>query len=94
MARIVGINLIILLLYTAALTMYSAGLSSHDGGMNLAVFSAFLVTIHSVGALIAGIVLLVMKKQEQGVAFMVTCVAVVLVGFSACLGGLALVDML
>lgn len=86
--RIIGINLIILTIYT----IISAAIASQDhtgyAGAGYGLIMMTLLAIHVAILLIIGIVFFVRKEREKGKAYLISFCVVLLVGFSACMGGM------
>lgn len=89
---VIGINLAIMLAYTIGINMSYMGSSTHDAGMGVVILTAFCLAIHVALTILIGTVLLVMKKREQGGSFMLASLVVLIIGFSACLGSITILD--
>ena len=90
--KLIGINLLILLIYSA---LFLGGFWTDKGqyaGMGFGIFMMMAIAIHALVLLIIGIVLLVRKQRERGLAFIISMFVVLLVGFSACFGGMSIYD--
>ncbi len=86
--RIIGINLIILAIYA----IISAAIASQDksgyAGVGYGLFMMTLLAIHVGILLILSIVFFVRKDREKGKTYLISLFVILLVGFSACLGGM------
>ncbi|NRB52802.1 MAG: hypothetical protein HRU41_34400 [Saprospiraceae bacterium] len=86
--RNIGINLIILAIYT----IVSAAIVSQDhsgyAGAGYGLIMMTLLAIHVAILLIIGIVFFVRKDREKGKMYLISFCVVLLVGFSACMGGM------
>jgi hypothetical protein len=85
-AKIAGINLIILLVYSLLIRLANSGGSYNNRSMSIAVLSAFAVAAHVGVCLIAMIVAFASNKHPAGRAWLGTAGAVLVIGFSVCLG--------
>lgn len=61
-------------------------------GIGFGMFMMIAIGIQALALLIIGIVLLVQKKKDRGRAFLLSMFIVLLVGFSACFGGMTAFD--
>jgi len=89
--RIVGINLIILAIYTVITLGIFMNDSDQYAGMGYGIFMMILLGIQSLILLILSIVFFVKKNKERGKAFLISLFVVLLVGFSACFGGMSVI---
>ncbi|MBX2876735.1 MAG: hypothetical protein KTR30_31755 [Saprospiraceae bacterium] len=86
--RIIGINLIILAVYSIGSLAISTQDQSQYESMGYGFIMLILLAIHVAILLIVGIVFFVKKDKEKGKAFLISLCVVLLIGFSACLGGM------
>ncbi len=86
--RIIGINLIILAIYTIGSIAISSQDQSQYESMGYGLIMMILIAVHVLILLIVGIVFFVRKEKEKGKAFLISLCVVLLIGFSACLGGI------
>ena len=89
--RIIGINLLILAVYTILSAVVASQDNSGYAGAGYGLFMMTLLAIHVGILLIAGIVFFVRKDREKGKVFLISLCVVLLVGFSACLGGMEVI---
>ena len=87
--KIVGINLLVLLIYTAFIYLNSIG--QREAGLEILVLSAFTIGIHVSINLIISITFFIKGDNELGKSYLAACGLVLLIGFSTCFGGTALV---
>ena len=85
--RIVGVNLIILLLYSL-LIYVSAG--RDEGELAILLLSAFAVGGHVTILFIVALVYFFSGNMQFGKAFLLSALVVLVIGFSACLGSAAM----
>ncbi len=90
--KLVGINLLLLLIYGAIIMGIFAAGSDPYAGVGFGMFMMIAIGIQALVLLIIGIVLLVQKKKDRGRAFLLSMFIVLLVGFSACFGGMSAFD--
>ncbi len=83
-AKVVGINLGVLLLVT--ILLYVTTITGHDKS-GFAIFMMFWIALHTVVCLIAAIVLFITKRPEYGLAFIIAMLVVPIIGASFCFGG-------
>jgi hypothetical protein len=88
MSKVVGMNLVVLLLVTGLLMGWDA-LTGTDGGWFLGGM-LFLLPTHVFGCLITAIVMFATNRTPSGLAWLVAMLVVAIVGFSACWGGMML----
>lgn len=84
--KIVGINLLILLVYSLLIRFASMGSSPGDVSMSIAIFSAFAVGAHVLVSLVISLAKFADNNREGGRAWLGATGLVLLVGFSVCLG--------
>lgn len=91
--RIVGINLLIMAVYT----VLSFGIfimdSDQYAAMGYGIFMMGLIGVHALVLLIMGIIFFVKKENNKGKIYLISLLVVLLVGFSACFGGMAAFDL-
>lgn len=87
--KIVGINLIIMAVYTVICFGIFIADSDQYAGMGYGIFMMGLIGLHVVALLILAIVFFVRKENTKGKAYLISLVVVLLIGFSACLGGMS-----
>ncbi len=83
-AKIGGINLFILIAYTLYIHFNALGT---EKAMDQMASMAFVVSIHVFLNFIISIVNFARNKEKLGQAYLVSAGIVLIVGFSACLGG-------
>jgi hypothetical protein len=86
LARIAGINLLVLLGYSILIRLLNGGGGHNDGAMGILLMSAFAVGLHVVICLIVTAVEYGNKAKELGRAWLLSSGVVLVVGFSTCLG--------
>ncbi|MEZ5042997.1 MAG: hypothetical protein R2828_24085 [Saprospiraceae bacterium] len=90
--KLIGTNLLILLVYS----LIGAGsfLNSHDqyAGLGFGMIMVMAIGIHVFALMIISIVLFVKKDKARGRDFLISMFVVLLVGFSACFGGMTLIN--
>ncbi len=86
MGKVVGINLAVLLVLTGVFMAIDTA-SNAQGGTVLGGM-LILVPLQTVGCFITALVSFIMGKQNYGLAFIVAALAVAVIGFSVCWGGL------
>ncbi|NET33014.1 MAG: hypothetical protein F6K19_13515 [Cyanothece sp. SIO1E1] len=86
--RIIGINLIILAIYAIIAAAVASQDKSGYAGAGYGLFMMTLLAIHVGILLIMSIVFFVRKDKEKGKTYLISLFVVLLVGFSACLGGM------
>lgn len=91
--KIVGINLVILLVYMLIFGVALKGAKGYDG-LGLIVMVAFTIGVQFIANLIISIVFFVKKDNDLGRSFLLSAFAILLIGFSTCFGTGALVDAL
>ena len=91
-AKVVGINLGVLLLVTviAYFATHSVGhVGPRYGGGEFSFTMLFWGAIQSVACFIAAIVLFIMKRPAYGLAFILASLVVLILGVSICFGGMS-----
>jgi hypothetical protein len=91
--KVAGINLAVVLAYSALIRLAAgsgSGGGSNDRGLGIMVFSAFAVGAHLLVCLGVMIGFFVSGNREKGRVWLGTAGAVLLIGFSVCLGNGAL----
>lgn len=81
-AKVVGINLGVLLLITVVI--YVTDTSNHSG---FSILMMLWIALHTAICLIAAIVLFIMKRPNYGLAFIIAMLIVPIIGASFCFGG-------
>jgi hypothetical protein len=84
-AKVSGINLAILLLYSAAL--FFLGGNGVEKKLTFMVSMMVTVALHSAACFISSIIFFIIKRTNFGLAFLLATLLVGLIGFSLCLGG-------
>ncbi len=84
--KIVGINLLVMLLYMILINVTSLG---QERQLAVLVFSAFAVGIHVAISIFVGIILFI-QKNPKAKAFLLSAGIVLVIGFSSCLGSASL----
>jgi hypothetical protein len=79
--KIVGVNLMILLIYTILIFAFSSG---SEKGLGVLIGLAFCIAIHSGLNLIFAIVSFIQKFKEEGKSFLLSALLIVLIGFPSC----------
>ncbi|MBC8112228.1 MAG: hypothetical protein H7Y04_14320 [Verrucomicrobia bacterium] len=82
--NIIFINLGIVLLYNALITLYMKNTGGNEAGLGILVFSAVCVSAHFFINILAGLVFLAQKKTDYGRAFLFSALIIGLVGFGTC----------
>ena len=85
--RIAGINLLVLVVYSAVIRLTSA---ADNRGLAIMIESAFVVGLHVVIALLVTAIEYSNRRKEHGRAWAWSAGIVLLVGFSTCLGNASL----
>jgi hypothetical protein len=89
--KIAGINLAIVLAYSALARLLVSGTQgSNDRSMGLVLFSAFAVGAHVIVCVGAMIGFFASGNGEKGRSWLATAGLVLLIGFSVCLGNASL----
>jgi len=88
LGRIAGINILVILAYSAIILLM-VGRGS-EAGMGIALMSAVAVGAHVLICLVAAAMKFSDKKKELGRAWLLGAGIVLLVGFSTCLGNASL----
>ena len=83
-AKVVGINLAVLLL--ATVVIYLSNVRGHEN-IGFALLMMFWIGLHTVVCLITAIVLFITKRPNYGLAFIIAMLIVPIVGASFCFGG-------
>jgi hypothetical protein len=86
--KIAGINLVILLLYSILIRVFSGG--GREASLGIMIMSAFVIGLHVLICLIITAATYGNKNKELGKAWLLSTGIVLLVGFSTCLGNAAL----
>ncbi|GJM34638.1 MAG: hypothetical protein DHS20C18_36390 [Saprospiraceae bacterium] len=81
MPQIVGYNLLILLFYTIC-----SGLLGYDTG-EYAIYMMVAIALHVIVNILTAIVFFFMSRNDLGGSFLLSAGAVLVVGFSVCMGG-------
>ena len=81
--KIAGINLLILVAYILLFNLVDRGDS--EAGLAFLLLSAFTIGLHVFITLVVSIALFI-KKDPRAKAFLLSSVAVLVIGFSACFG--------
>lgn len=87
--KIAGINLLILLVYTAI--VFFSNLDT-GGSLTILVVLMVIIGIHVFINLVLGIIFFTQKDNERGRAFLLSALIVLVVGFSSCFGSGLLAD--
>jgi hypothetical protein len=88
--KIGGINLILLVVYMLLLNVSALGSDTgSEAGLGVLIMAAFIIGCHVFINLAVGIVMFI-KRDPRGKAFLLSSVVVLVVGFSSCLGSIAL----
>jgi hypothetical protein len=83
--KIIGINLLVMLLYAALIAVW-AEWQYHDP-MGYAFMLMFALGIHALVAISMSVVMFVQNKTERGIRFLIAFLAVLIIGPFACFGG-------
>ena len=83
LTKILGINLLILLIYTLVINFTASGNQKH---YDILFFLAFSIAAQVVINIILCIVYFTKKNNQLGKAFLLSAGVVLVVGFSACMG--------
>lgn len=84
--RVGGINLIILLVYTALAGLIGLGEHGQYKGLGTMIFMAFAVGVHTAILLLISLIRFIGKDRESGRAYLLSSLLILLIGFSACFG--------
>jgi hypothetical protein len=87
LTKIAGINLLILLTYSALIRLVSLG---EGQAMNILIMSAFAVGLHVLICAVVCGASYSNNKKELGKAWLLSTGIVLLIGFSTCLGNASL----
>lgn len=85
--KILGINLIVLLIYTL-LSLAISG-TEYEAGMSFGIMMMLAVPAHAAINLILAVVYFIRKNNAAGLACLISVGGVGLIGFSACFGGMS-----
>jgi hypothetical protein len=88
--KIVGINLIGLLVYSLVIRIVAVHDSSHDRSLDILLGSAVAVGIHVIVCLLVSVGTFASRDNVNGRNWLGTAGVVLLVGFSVCLGNAGL----
>ena len=89
--KIAGINLAVLLAYSAIIRLINGGGGTHgDEGLGILIMSAFTIAAHVLVNLVMVIVCFANQKKELGWSWLLSAGLVLLVGFSTCWGNASL----
>jgi len=91
--KILGINLVIMLVYNLiVMGLFFAGASSSDGYASLAILIIlmYVVGFHVTVVLIISIARFVKRDMDMGKAHLLAALVILIVGFSSCWGNAAL----
>lgn len=89
--KLVGTNLLILLVYS--LICAGSFFNSHDqyAGMGFGMLMMMMIGGHVLILMIISIVFFIKKDKARGRNFLISMFVVLLIGFSACFGGMTLI---
>jgi hypothetical protein len=85
--KILGINLLVLLVYAIGLKVYAAATGADEA---FVVLMAFVLAVHVAVDLVMALALGLAGKRDAALGFLASAPLVLLVGFGACLGGSAI----
>lgn len=85
---IAGINLVIILVYSALIRLASG--TGNGAGMSIVILSAYAVGIHVMTCFLIAAAGYLDKKKEMGRAWLLSAGIVLVIGFSVCLGNASL----
>jgi len=86
--RIAGINLVIILVYSALIRLASG--TGNGASMSIAIMSAYAVGIHVLICLVITTFGFLDKNKDMGKAWLLSAGIVLVIGFSVCLGNASL----
>lgn len=84
-AIVLGINLVMVLIYTLVFGAMIPG--NHRDSLGFAIAMAFTVSLHAFLCVVAGVVFWIRDVKGFVGPFILAALAVALIGFSACFGG-------
>lgn len=90
--KVVGINLAILLGFALLMLAITWQESGQYAGMSYAIFMMGFVGLQSFVNLVLGIGYLVRKESDRAKAYLLSMLAVAIIGASACFGGVAVIS--
>jgi len=86
LSRIVGINLIILAIYTLIIHFSNTLDHSNDAFLGILILSILPIAIHVIVNIIIAIVFFAKNNLPMGKAFLLSALVVLIIGFSTCWG--------
>ncbi len=86
--KVIGINLAVVLVYSALIRLLTLG--SSQGSMGVVLLSALAVGLHTLICLVISLGSFLSRDKETGAAWLGTTAIVLVVGFSVCLGNASL----
>lgn len=84
--KIVGINLLVMVVYMILINVTSTG---QERALAVLVFSAFAVGIHVAISILVAVIFFI-QKNPSAKAFLLSAGIVLVIGFSSCLGSASL----
>ena len=87
--KIVGINLLILLVYTILIHAFNIT-NHHDKVLEIAFSLMFAIGLHTLINFALSIGYFITKKNDLGKAFLLSTAVVLVIGFSGCYGSIFL----
>jgi len=92
--KIVGINLLIILLYSVLIRLYADTSNLYEAEFFILIISVYPVGIQVTINLLVSIVYFFKSNSDMGKAFLLSTIIVLLVGFSSCWGNVMLGEVL
>jgi hypothetical protein len=86
--KVIGINLAVVLVYSALIRLLTLG--SSQGSMGVVLLSALAVGLHTLICLVVSLSSFLSRDKETGATWLGTTAIVLVVGFSVCLGNASL----
>ncbi len=90
LGKVILINLGVLLAYMVVIFSVSMALGRNDAGITFGLIGLVASAIHALVALILAIINFSRQNTTQGAGFIISFAVVLLIGVSACFGGLAM----
>lgn len=89
-ARVLTINLLVLLGYAIACKLFAAYSGGNEEQMFFVILMAMALALHVVVALLAALFLKVGGKRDASLGFLASALLVLLIGTGVCFGGAAI----
>lgn len=88
--KIAGINLLILLAYTVII--FAVNVNGSGRSLGILATAMVVIGIHVFINVILAIIFFIQKDKERGMAFLLSSLIVLVIGFSSCFGSALLAD--